>query len=426
MPSSTLISVHVSRRKLALIGLLLLLPWVLLALLFATGHLGGGAPPAANAPAGPSAHNFQVSTDGQTIACKPGPWGDLYYTRILIEPPEEQVVANFPKVDHVTWFFKGYDGAKFNALWTKAALAPAELAVVNDPGRWTIEGEVAKFAAPEGFVLGLNESARTAIYSALSYFPENGAQNEPYRFRADQEADWFANSGLQPETIRAVRKYFYHRGTSVLFSDQAFVLPRIASLDERTRLIKTLARKSTMLVTLRVYPDSNLDALDNYWGRGSRSKDIKPFLQSLPKRPEGVAIDIVHLLPRSLVYTFPSPSDAGSRTYIDCHWTVLNFFNAVPDPRYQDINEVTAAFHNNFHPVTGQPTLGDIYLLVKPNGDVIHSCVYIADDLVFTKNGASPSSPWLFMTLADVVAFYPSDQPLDVQRYRAKDAFIGN
>nr|QMS48049.1 hypothetical protein WG33_0248 [uncultured bacterium] len=70
--------------------------------------------------------------------------------------------------------------------------------------------------------------------------------------------------------------------------------------------------------------------------------------------------------------------------------------------------------------MTGAPTFGDVLMLVKPGGDIIHSCVFIADNIVFTKNGANPSAPWILMTLDDVVAFYPSDEPLDIQRYRAR------
>jgi hypothetical protein len=416
------ITVHVSRKKLMLLGGLLLAPWVLLFVFFADGFQAATPRPSAPAPT--------AAPDGQTVACKPGPWGDLHYTRILIEPPEDQIVANFPAVDHVTWTFVHCPPPQLAALWQSAGLNPGELAIVNDPSRWQTAGDnTRRFTAPAAFVLNLTPKARTVIYSLLSEVDENPAQKEPFRFRADRESEWFEDSGLQPATIALVKKLLYRRGTSLLFSDQALLFPQINSLAERTRLVKTLARKSTMLVTLRVHPDSNIDALDNYWGRGTRSKDIKPLLQSLPDRPEGVDIDIVHLLPRlprSLLYTYPSPNDPGSSSYLDCHWTVLNFFNATPDPKYQDINEVTKAFRTNYHPVTTPPTFGDIYLFVKPDGDVLHSCVYIADDIVFTKNGASPSSPWILMELADVIAFYPSDQPLDIQRYRARDGVIGN
>jgi hypothetical protein len=68
----------------------------------------------------------------------------------------------------------------------------------------------------------------------------------------------------------------------------------------------------------------------------------------------------------------------------------------------------------------GKPTFGDIIMFTKPDGSIIHSCVFIADDIVYTKNGASPNAPWILMSLSDVVAFYPSNEPLDIQYYRAK------
>ena len=123
---------------------------------------------------------------------------------------------------------------------------------------------------------------------------------------------------------------------------------------------------------------------------------------------------------RSLLYTYPSPADPGSQSFLDCHWTTLNFFNATPDRQFEDINIVSATFKRDYHPITGQAALGDVLLLVNAAGTVLHSCVHVADDIVFTKNGASSSAPWILMTLADVVAYYPSDGPIDVQRYRSR------
>jgi hypothetical protein len=178
-----------------------------------------------------------------------------------------------------------------------------------------------------------------------------------------------------------------------------------------------------MLVKLRINAGSDIDALDDYWSRGQRAKDIKPLLQSLVRDGSSSSIDIIHLLPRvprSLLYTYPSPTEPGSRTYLDCHWTVLNFFNSRPDDRYKDLEAVTVAFLNNYYPVSGKPTFGDIIMFAKPDGSIIHSCVFIADDIVYTKNGASPNAPWILMSLGDVIAFYPSNEDLDLQYYRAK------
>jgi hypothetical protein len=62
-------------------------------------------------------------------------------------------------------------------------------------------------------------------------------------------------------------------------------------------LIKTLARKSTLMVKLRINANTDIDMLDTYWGRGQRAKDIKPLLQSLVREGNGTTIDIIHLLP---------------------------------------------------------------------------------------------------------------------------------
>ena len=52
----------------------------------------------------------------------------------------------------------------------------------------------------------------------------------------------------------------------------------------------------------------------------------------------------------------------------------------------------------------------------------IHSAVYIADDIVFTKNGPSAATPWVLSTIAEMKAFYPGWKPLSVSFYRRRGA----
>lgn len=375
-------------------ALLLILPW--LVLVYVGRNLSR---PVANEPAAPT-----VNTDaGFVYHCKPGPWGEMQYNRIVIEPPESLINAAQSATRPIVWSFADYTPVKLIALLQSAQLTDAQLQWASAPQNWEQTANVIRLRPDNAFVLSLNENSRAILYTALAEFVENIDQNDPFRFRADAADEWFNHSELNPDTIALVKKLLYRRGTSLLFSDISLVLPTLPSLQERTRLIKTL---------------------DNYWGRGQRGKDIKPLLQSLVHQGgNGITIDVIHLLPRiprSLLYTYPAPTDPGARTYLDCHWTVLNFFNLKPDDRYQQLEAVTAAFINDYYPVTGSPTLGDILLFAKPNGAIIHSCVYIADDIVYTKNGASPNAPWILMSLSDVIAFYPSREPLDIQYYRAK------
>lgn len=406
----------VPRSVLWLFALLVLLPW-LAVLRLARPQSPPTAPPATRAAA---------TTDSAYVhQCRPGPWGDLQFSRIVVEPPESQIGRDQLVPQPTLWYFKGYTAATLAELWRSAGATESQVRTVTDAAQWQPAPAGPLLRPTADFVLSLTEDARAKIYTALAQIPENGAHADPYRFRADAADEWFRHSELSPETIDLIKRLVYRRGTSLIFSDQNLVLATLPTLAERTRLIKTLSRKSTLLVKLRISPDTDIEALDAYWGRRQRTKDIQPLLQSLVREGGTATIDLVHLLPRlprSLLYTYPAAEDDGSTTFLDCHWTVLNFYNPVPDDRYQHLEAVTQAFARDYYPVTGPRTYGDILMFARPDGSVIHSCLYLADDIVFTKNGASTSSPWILMSLPDVIAFYPADVPLDIQTYRAKAA----
>ncbi len=408
------LKLHFSRLAFVVLGAAILLPWFVLLYL---------AKDLAQAPANVAAPTVALIEKGHLMYAKPGPWGELHYSRIVIEPPEALIAAAQPTARPAVWSFPGYTVESLTAFWDSVPLDPTQRLQISDQRNWEIlPGGVRVRPTPE-FRQELNPDTRAQVYSTLAAFVENPDQNDPFRFRADAATEWFADSGLKPETIALVQRLLYRRGSSLLFSDLNLLLPKVPTLHERTRLIKTLARKSTLMVKLTIRPDSDIDALDRYWGRGQRAKDIKPLLQSLARAGKGATIDIIHLLPRlprSLLYTYPASNDGSSRAYMDCHWSVLNFFNATPDNRYADIKEVNRAFSEEYYPFTGTPTFGDVLMFATPDGEVIHSCIYIADDIVYTKNGASLNAPWILMSLSDVIAFYPTTKSLDIQYFRAK------
>ncbi|MFM7354079.1 MAG: hypothetical protein ACKO1G_13865, partial [Microcystis aeruginosa] len=66
------------------------------------------------------------------------------------------------------------------------------------------------------------------------------------------------------------------------------------------------------------------------------------------------------------------------------------FFNrGLPDDGLNDPAYVGTVLKDQYQPVVGHPQFGDIVLLTLPDGSSIHSAVYIADNIVFTKNGPS-------------------------------------
>ena len=62
-----------------------------------------------------------------------------------------------------------------------------------------------------------------------------------------------------------------------------------------------------------------------------------------------------------------------------------------------DWGEKTLTWDNRPLPTTG---------FVDDEGDLFHVAVYIADDLVYTKNGTSPMAPWTIVTLDYLRGYY--------------------
>ena len=398
----------------------MLLPWVVVIVVVL--RTPSAPPPAATA--GEALNPDTGYYDEFVRPGRPGPWGELQYSRILIEPPDEFIGATALQPDQLRWVFKGYSRGMLSALWQAAHLSAAEIAELEAPEALETTSEAILIKPHNPLVLGLSNQARKTIYTALSVFVENPDQNEPFRFRADRLDEWFANSEVPPDIIALVRKMIYTRGNSALFSDHDVVLPMLPTRAAKLALITTLARKSTLLLKLRVTPKSNLDEITRYWGRGPRAKDIGPLLASVSKRPRGITVDVAHLLPRfarARLFTYPQPVDHPNDVNHDCHWTSLNFFNDPPDERFADAEFVRRTLEQDYNPVEGKPAFGDIFVFTRPDGSVVHSCVYVADDIVFTKNGSSFAMPWMLMSLNDVIAFYPADSSLTVRAFRRKD-----
>jgi hypothetical protein len=124
---------------------------------------------------------------------------------------------------------------------------------------------------------------------------------------------------------------------------------------------------------------------------------------------------------RKLLYTFPNETHGLAGYFPDCHWTSLNFFNYDPLQRLAEPPLATAYTIENFTEVPTASQLGDvIFLMDKAKSNAYHSCVFIADDIVFTKNGRSRLSPWVLMKLGDVHELYSIYQDVVTVAYRRK------
>lgn len=104
----------------------------------------------------------------------------------------------------------------------------------------------------------------------------------------------------------------------------------------------------------------------------------------------------------------------------DCHWTSLNFFNFRPRDYYLDTRLASMHVLESYETVNPPYAYGDVLMFMTEAGNALHSCVYIADDIVYTKNGENMASPWLLMKISDVKRVYSHEHQTKIQGYRMK------
>ena len=77
---------------------------------------------------------------------------------------------------------------------------------------------------------------------------------------------------------------------------------------------------------------------------------------------------------------------------------------------------------DSFDTVDADYKFGDILVFVTAEMNAFHSCVYIAADIVYTKNGRSLYQPWTLHHLRDIKKLYAETEgkPLRVQGFRKK------
>jgi hypothetical protein len=272
-------------------------------------------------------------------------------------------------------------------------------------GKWQPTPEGVSVTPPPEVIVGLAPPARAALYSVLARYPQN-AHNGAVSFPPETLDARIAESGLQPATIDLFKRMLYRQGSNLFFADDRTLLPMIRDPQERRRAAVLLSRQETYIVRLKIDRQTDVDRLVQYWGGQRRTKDIEPLLESLVKVPGGFALDLVHLLPaipRRRLYTYPR---AGRDEEKNCHWSSFNFYGETPDDRLIEVPVARHELETQYRQVS-EPRFGDVVVLVdRETSGVVHSAVYLADDLVFTKNGFGATQPWLYMQLRTLTELY--------------------
>jgi hypothetical protein len=358
-----------------------------------------------------------------------GPWGELYRVPFTIAAPEELLSIQKIEARGTHWVFRNFTASELANLFESAGVPADQRDALLDPA-------VAHYAAADieltptpQMVVTLPGRARLAIYRQLAQFPENRA--DFHFIHKDTLGDRFDDSGVSGDTLALFHTCCCEHGDYLVLGGLPALLARIPDYAEKLRFMKALTRQKTMLLSIRVTKETDIKALENYWAKGQWAPSIRSILESVGRIPGGTFMNVMTLLPPlpaaelnffPVVHNNPANSPAPVR---DCHWTSLNFFRDPSEPQYTDPSTFSKEVAANYYSVSSDPRYGDVLIFSKPDGEIVHSAVFIADDIVFTKNGATAIFPWMLSTIPDLLKQYsflaPDDQKLTLRYYRNKD-----
>jgi len=372
----------------------------------------------------PDANPVRIEEGEPVWQSHPGSWGDLDIRSIYLEAPDKLVAGLKQPNSTTAWHFPGATEATIGALLERAGLSQETQAKLLSPQRILMhEGVVTLFADPE-IMLAMTVEQRSVIYKELAASTLNPMHASPAYVLADNADDWLKGAHLSDQQKQVVKQLLWKDRDVLAFSDLSILLSLTKTDSEIATIFKFMTRVRSLVVTLKLSADEDWKPLARYWTSEGRYKDCEPLLISAAERDSMRQIDITHLLPtvaRTRLYTFPSIDSAAEGRLPDCQWTSLNFFTSTPHDYYLDARLTAARLHEAYDVVDGSYRYGDVLEFLNPQGDAVHACVYVADNIVFTKNGDGMIKPWILMWLGDLKKLYLRDG-YRISNYRLKPA----
>ncbi|WP_395740347.1 hypothetical protein [Prosthecobacter sp.] len=360
----------------------------------------------------------------------PGPWGKMKCAYVYLEAPAS-LIEEFPLPSPIPrWTFPASDLPGLPAFLARAGLSQSLIDTLLTSKHLVKEGAFVHLLPPLAELESMTPETRAIIYAELSKHPENEYHADPVLIIGTTIDEWYKGSRLRPELIAKIKRLSYMRGEAIAFSDIPVLLNYAQSDSEARVIFKACTRTRNLMIRLMLDKSANADEIIKYWslGVGIRRKDLEPLIRSVIELDGVDDLGIVHVLPalaRKLLYTYPGLDMAKHGVMPDCHWTSLNFFNYEPHEYLLDARLATSQVLEQFTPVEPPYQFADVlFFLDNTTGDAFHSCVHLADNIVYTKNGRNILSPWVIMRLEDVKKIYLYKGNGRVQGFRRKDIAI--
>jgi len=353
---------------------------------------------------------------------KPGPWGDLEVRTVYLEA-QDTLLAAVAKPNSVTrWVFEQTTETAVRGVLLRCEVPAGVTDRLLDPARRVATGNVISLYPSVDDLVALSPASRSALYAELAKSSANEYQRDPVYILGGDLTDWLMDAGLSEEQKDLFRKLVWKRGEALVFSDIQALLTLAKTSAEVLSTFRAVTRVRCLIVELQLPLKGDRNQFIEYWSAGQTDAPRLTFVNAITKRRAPQTVDITHFLPslmRQRAYTFPEIELGLKGRFPDCHWTSLNFFNITPKEYYLDTRLAAAQLVENYTTVEMPYKYGDV-LCFLDGGEGLHTCVYIADDIVLTKNGDGILAPWALMQIKDVDSIYRRSPTTRIQGFRLK------
>lgn len=371
------------------------------------------------------------TSSGQFIRCEPGQWGNLQYSTVFLDIPDSMLPLVPTPPATTMWRFPG--------IKTIPELGQyLERLVGNDPDVIRLfQQEIKLQELPDDdetrafptrrAILEAPANVRRKIYSALARFPENPYHYRPLFIDSQSPAEWFSSLPISDDTIGLIEKLSYPIGTSTLaFSDIPLLFENVRDVTELSILRRAITRTQAIVLKLQI-PDrpEEIVSLAHYWTASARVKSTIPLFESLARaKPDFRSIDPSNFfppIPNNYLYEFPSAADGMQGVFPDGIWTSLHFFDTAPNDPAFETADTAELLNRKFEKASPPLQFGDLLLFSdSQTGALVHACVFIADDIAFTKNDRSVLTPWILMKIENIQARFSMKSGIETTTWRPK------
>ena len=365
---------------------------------------------------------FAVNPKDKTRSVHVGPWGELVTRDIELERPAEYLTDETTNPRPEIWEFKGMDASAVKSLLAANGLSAQQVGTLAE--HISVTNNETVLTPPADVLLSLDAGMRAKLYLGLAGKSVNLYLDFPFIFPGSTIESIYADARLNAEDVGLLKQLIYENGGARQLSDYQLLMCQIPTVARRVAVAQSLSRQSAVFAGLVIKPDTDIDKIAAYWGNlpNVRFTDVRPLMEALKALPEGGNLSLFYLLPkfaRDRLYTFPLPPQEGDPV-MDCHWSTFNFCNDIPDNRFNDPQYAVNYIQKNYYQIAAPSICGDILLLMNDHNEVKHSAVFLADDIVFTKNGNNYRQPWMLMRIPDLLATYPATPAMKAVYMRLK------